>query len=420
MGTMTNTSTEDHRGRRAGRPAAALRPRGRGGLLRQQLPGRAGEGGRGPGLHRDRAGLRRGRVAAGRLRRQGVEDERLSVGLAGVVGVVVTFAGRLRGVLADRPAWRPAAAPSATRRHGRARRTATRRRGMAGRPARHAACTCTGTPAIHRLPAQVKLVALVAFVFVVVFTPATQYWAFGVYAALLVGVARARADPGRHDPAAGCWSRCRSCCSRCSCRSSAGGPTGAGAGPVPVAGRPAGRLEHPGQGHPRGRRRRSCWPRPPPRATCSLGLERLHVPPCWSRSPRSCCATPTWSPREMERMRVARSRAASRPPGCAPGRCVAQSAGALFIRSYERGERVHLAMLSRGLHGTHAGPGRRPRERRPGDWAVALLAAGRRARRRCWSPGWGSDEPDDAVPEPGCTASPSPTPTATRPSSGWT
>ena len=31
---------------------------------------------------------------------------------------------------------------------------------------------------------------------------------------------------------------------------------------------------------------------------------------------------------------------------------VAQSAGALFIRSYERGERVHLAMLSRGYTGT--------------------------------------------------------------------
>jgi cobalt/nickel transport system permease protein len=30
---------------------------------------------------------------------------------------------------------------------------------------------------------------------------------------------------------------------------------------------------------------------------------------------------------------------------------VAASAGALFIRSYERGERVHLAMLSRGYAG---------------------------------------------------------------------
>ncbi|MGO4421927.1 CbiQ family ECF transporter T component, partial [Streptomyces sp. MCAF7] len=31
---------------------------------------------------------------------------------------------------------------------------------------------------------------------------------------------------------------------------------------------------------------------------------------------------------------------------------LAKSAGALFIRSYERGERVHLAMISRGYAGT--------------------------------------------------------------------
>jgi cobalt/nickel transport system permease protein len=30
---------------------------------------------------------------------------------------------------------------------------------------------------------------------------------------------------------------------------------------------------------------------------------------------------------------------------------LARSLGALFIRSYERGERVHLAMLSRGYDG---------------------------------------------------------------------
>jgi cobalt/nickel transport system permease protein len=31
---------------------------------------------------------------------------------------------------------------------------------------------------------------------------------------------------------------------------------------------------------------------------------------------------------------------------------LAATAGSLFIRSYERGERVHLAMLSRGYAGT--------------------------------------------------------------------
>jgi cobalt/nickel transport system permease protein len=54
---------------------------------------------------------------------------------------------------------------------------------------------------------------------------------------------------------------------------------------------------------------------------------------------------------EMHRMRIGReSRGFSaRNPRHWP--VLARSAGALFIRSYERGERVHLAMLSRGYTG---------------------------------------------------------------------
>ena len=54
---------------------------------------------------------------------------------------------------------------------------------------------------------------------------------------------------------------------------------------------------------------------------------------------------------EMQRMRVARESRGftARNPRHWP--VLARSAGALFIRSYERGERVHLAMLSRGYDG---------------------------------------------------------------------
>ena len=38
------------------------------------------------------------------------------------------------------------------------------------------------------------------------------------------------------------------------------------------------------------------------------------------------------------------------------GLAVAASAGALFIRSFERGERVHMAMLARGYDGTMPPP----------------------------------------------------------------
>jgi len=54
---------------------------------------------------------------------------------------------------------------------------------------------------------------------------------------------------------------------------------------------------------------------------------------------------------EMQRMKVARHARGfnARNPRHWP--VLARSAGALFIRSYERGERVHLAMLSRGYTG---------------------------------------------------------------------
>jgi cobalt/nickel transport system permease protein len=54
---------------------------------------------------------------------------------------------------------------------------------------------------------------------------------------------------------------------------------------------------------------------------------------------------------ELQRMRVARESRGftARDPRHWP--VLARSAGALFIRSYERGERVHLAMLSRGYTG---------------------------------------------------------------------
>jgi cobalt/nickel transport system permease protein len=54
---------------------------------------------------------------------------------------------------------------------------------------------------------------------------------------------------------------------------------------------------------------------------------------------------------EMQRMKIARESRGftARDPRHWP--VLARSAGALFIRSYERGERVHLAMLSRGYTG---------------------------------------------------------------------
>jgi cobalt/nickel transport system permease protein len=54
---------------------------------------------------------------------------------------------------------------------------------------------------------------------------------------------------------------------------------------------------------------------------------------------------------EMERMRIARAARGFEATGIQHWRILANSAGALFIRSYERGERVHLAMIARGYNG---------------------------------------------------------------------
>lgn len=52
---------------------------------------------------------------------------------------------------------------------------------------------------------------------------------------------------------------------------------------------------------------------------------------------------------------------------------IATSAGALFVRSYERGERIHQAMLARGYTGTM--PTLDPRRGERADWVMAALPA---------------------------------------------
>jgi cobalt/nickel transport system permease protein len=53
------------------------------------------------------------------------------------------------------------------------------------------------------------------------------------------------------------------------------------------------------------------------------------------------------------------------------GRAVAASAGTLFIRAFERGERIHVAMLSRGFTGELPRAAQDRATRR--DWASASL-----------------------------------------------
>lgn len=77
---------------------------------------------------------------------------------------------------------------------------------------------------------------------------------------------------------------------------------------------------------------------------------------------------------ELRRMRVAMTARGYDPRWLSQARPIASSAGALFVRSYERGERVHAAMLSRGFTGTMPTFDHRPADR--GEWvAVGVVVA---------------------------------------------
>jgi cobalt/nickel transport system permease protein len=76
---------------------------------------------------------------------------------------------------------------------------------------------------------------------------------------------------------------------------------------------------------------------------------------------------------ELSRMSIARRSRAFRGRGVRAWPVLAASSGALFVRSYERGERVHLAMLSRGFTGRL--PDLTEVVTTPTQWALAVTPA---------------------------------------------
>ncbi|EAP99123.1 putative integral membrane transport protein [Janibacter sp. HTCC2649] len=76
---------------------------------------------------------------------------------------------------------------------------------------------------------------------------------------------------------------------------------------------------------------------------------------------------------QAQRMKVARESRAFTARSVRSWPVIASSAGALFIRSYERGERVHLAMMSRGYNGRM--PVTDPLHAHRGDWSRGLVPA---------------------------------------------
>ncbi len=207
-----------------------------------------------------------------------------------------------------------------------------------------------GDSVVHRLPPHCKLVAVLAFVLIVVSTPRTQFWAFGVYAALLVAVAILARVP------LGLVAR----------RMVVEVPFVAFAVLLPFISR-GDRVEVLGVALSESGLL-GAWnilakaslgviasillaATTEPRSLL-LGLERLHMPQLMVQIMQFMFRYVDVIGSEMHRMRIARESRAFEARNLRQIKVVAQSAGALFIRSYERGERVHLAMLSRGYAGT--------------------------------------------------------------------
>ncbi|MGY1812145.1 cobalt ECF transporter T component CbiQ [Blastococcus sp. SYSU D00820] len=235
-----------------------------------------------------------------------------------------------------------------------------------------------GTGPVHRLAPHVKLVAVLAFAFVVVATPVHAPWAPAAYAGhllvVLAAAAAAGVRPGRL--ARGLVVEVPFVLFALLLPFVARGPR------VEVLGLSLSESGLATGGGVLAKATLSVLAATVLAATTEprellRGLERLRLPTVLVQILGFMIRYADVVTGEMRRMRVARESRGFRGRHLGALRVLGPAAGSLFVRSYERGERVHLAMLSRGYTGrmpgaaTVAAPAR--------DWLTALtlpLAAG--------------------------------------------
>lgn len=207
-----------------------------------------------------------------------------------------------------------------------------------------------GSTAVHRLPAHLKVVAALVFALAVVTTRREHIWAFGVYAALVLAVVLLARLPFRLVAA----------------RMVVEVPFVLFAVLLPfVALGP--RVDVLGLSLAQ----EGLWGGWNVLVKGTLGvlaaivlaattterdlvaaLQRLRVPTLLVQMVGFMLRYATLVTDQLARMRIARESRAFEPRHLGHLPVLARSAGASFIRTYERGERVHLAMLSRGYTGT--------------------------------------------------------------------
>lgn len=214
----------------------------------------------------------------------------------------------------------------------------------------------TGSP-VHRLPAHVKVLVLLGFVLGVVATPREQVWAFGLHAAVLVAVVMiARLPAGlvarrtvveipfvvfavalpfvaqgdrvavTVGPGDGWWTLSLSEAGLLGAVNILAKATLGVVAAIVLAATTA-------------------------PADLVSGLHRLRVPALFVAILHFMIRYVDIVVDDMRRMAVARASRGFRARHAGHVRVLATAAGALFVRSYERGERVHRAMLARGYTG---------------------------------------------------------------------
>ena len=207
-----------------------------------------------------------------------------------------------------------------------------------------------GQSVVHRLPGHVKIVALLVFVLAVVATPREVFWPFGLYALMLLGGWRLARVPLR-------WILPRMVIEVPFLVLAVLLPFAEGGERVEVAGLSlsvAGLYAAWGiviKGT-LGVAASLTFAATTPARELPSALSRLGVPALPTSILVLMIRYIDVLAAEANRMRMARLSRGDSPRTLHQVGAIAKSAGALFLRSYERGERVYLAMLSRGYDGT--------------------------------------------------------------------
>lgn len=226
---------------------------------------------------------------------------------------------------------------------------------------------------VHRLPPEVKIVAMVGYTVAVVVTPREAFWAFGAYLLPILagaGLARVRLR----------WLLLRSVIELPFVLLAVSLPLVAGGPRVTWLGLSLSVDGLYGAWNILAKGTLGVYASLLLAATTRvdeiiLGLDRLRFPPVLTQIATFMMRYLEVLAGEARRLRIARISRSDDPRFLWQLRGFAAGIGTLFLRSYERGERVYLAMISRGYAGRLPAAWRGEGAATPGQWSAAAAVA---------------------------------------------